>query len=105
MFDFENLVIWGVPWLGVVRAFLDFLSWTGLKMPEKLDTSLFALLGAAGFVLSQNMAALYEAWPLLETYGPQAIMFVAGFLFLGGHLKVQARVAQVQARVRSFMVK
>ena len=97
MFDFENLVIWGVPWLGVVRAFL--------KMPEKLDTSLFALLGAAGFVLSQNMAALYEACPLLETYGPQAIMFVAGFLFLGGHLKVQARVAQVQARVRSFMVK
>lgn len=102
MFDFENLVIWGVPWLGIVRAFLDFLTDNGVKMSEKLNRAIFALLGAGGFVLSQNMSALYTAWPPLKTYGPQAIMFVAGFLFLGGYLNIQSRVATVQARVKEL---
>lgn len=99
MFNFENLVVWGVPWLGFVRAALDFIAWTGLKMPEKLDSSLFALLGAGGLVLSQNMAALYALWPPLETVGPQVVLFLAGFLFLGGHFKIQERVAGVQSRI------
>lgn len=87
--DFGNLLLWGVPILGLANAFGLLLAWAipalGEKYVKLYSGLLFALLAFAVMTLEYWVGM----WPPLEQWGPAALWaFTAFLMFMGFYPQV-----------------
>jgi len=90
--NFEELVLWGVPLLGLVGGVMAFLRWAVPTLDEKLDKVIGGLLVAIGVFFISALPDLVVTYPWLEVWGSRVLWAITGMLFYTGHYPLLNRV-------------
>ena len=86
-----ELVLWGVPLLGIVGALVAYIKEIVPNMNQKLLQAIGGVMVAGGVFLAMSMGDITVLYPAFEVWGARVLWMVVGYLYYTGHLPLLNR--------------
>jgi len=83
--NLSDLVLWGVPLIGLVAAIVSLLKWLVPALDEKIVKLIGAALTALGAMFIFSLDDMLLLWPWLEVWGQRVLWALTLFLMYTGH--------------------
>ena len=90
--DVADLVLWGIPLVGLVSALVSLLKWLWTGYNEKVVTIIGAVLTGLGALFIFSLADLLVLLPWLEVWGPRVLWALTAMLIYTGHYPLIGRI-------------
>jgi len=90
--DVADLVLWGIPLVGLVSALVSLLKWLWTGYNEKVVTIIGAVLTGLGALFIFSLADLLVLLPWLEVWGPRVLWALTAMLIYTGHYPLVGRL-------------
>ena len=99
MINLNDILLWGVPLVGIVNGLMNFLRWAWKGIPSQVDKIIGGLFTAGGFLLVKFLPELIGQYPMLNEYGQWVLWALVAFLVYTGHFP---GVAQLKRAARKL---
>ena len=83
--NFEELVLWGIPLLGLANSIKRFIKWVVPTVSEKALLIIGGVLLAIAVFFTQSIADFVVEYPVIEVWGPRVLWALVAFLFYTGN--------------------
>ena len=90
--DLSELILWGIPLVGLVSALVSLIKWLWTGYNEKVVTVIGALLTGLGAIFIFSLADLLVMFPGLEVWGPRVLWAITAMLIYTGHYPLVNRL-------------
>jgi len=90
--ELADLVLWGIPLVGLVSAVVSLIKWIWDGYNEKVVTLIGAVLTGLGAIFIFSLADLLVLLPALEVWGPRVLWAITAMLIYTGHYPLVGRI-------------
>lgn len=90
--DLSELILWGIPLVGLVSALVSLIKWLWTGYNEKAVTLIGAVLTGLGAIFIFSLADLLVMFPDLEVWGPRVLWAITAMLIYTGHYPLVGRL-------------
>jgi len=90
--DLSELILWGIPLVGLVSAVVSLIKWIWDGYNEKVVTIIGAVLTGLGAIFIFSLADLLVMFPGLEVWGPRVLWAITAMLIYTGHYPLVGRL-------------
>lgn len=90
--NLADLVLWGIPLVGLVSALVSLIKWIWEGYNEKVVTLIGAVLTGLGAIFIFSLADLLVMFPGLEVWGPRILWALTLMLIYTGHYPLVGRL-------------
>ena len=97
--DLSELILWGIPLVGLVSALVSLIKWLWTGYNEKVVTIVGAMLTGLGALFIFSLADLLLLFPALEIWGPRVLWALTLMLVYTGHYPL---IGRIRFKVQTF---
>ena len=91
--DFGELILWGIPVIGLVGGIVAFIEYIAGGLGDKLKNIIGGALFAGGVFLVMSMDDVLVLWPWFGVWGQRVLWTITGLLFYTGHYPLVNRLS------------
>lgn len=90
--NLDDLILWGIPLVGLVSALVSLIKWLWTGYNEKVVTIIGAVLTGLGALFIFSLPDLLVMFPGLEVWGPRVLWALTAMLIYTGHYPLVGRL-------------